>query len=363
MNIQRQTHTSPLIPLGWTSYFQQQMDSIAGPGLIPARVTGVNKNSFRTSNGRQQWLATPAGKLSHDSGAGYPVTGDWVLMKEAVITRVLERKNALTRGASGTRGRQDSGPLKAQVIAANIDTVFIVSGLDRDFNPRRIERYLTLIYNCGLNPVIVLTKADLHPDPGRFAQEVEPLAFGVPIHLVSASDDASLEALVPYLEPGRTTTVVGSSGAGKSTLINRLHGDHVQATCSVSAHVGKGQHTTTSRDLIVMPQGGMVIDNPGIREIGFWETENGMTSAFPDIETLAQACRFADCHHSHEPGCQVLMAVKTGQLPQDRLENYRKMKRELAYLALRQDKSADRVEKERWKGVAMKIKAMKCGKP
>jgi ribosome biogenesis GTPase len=359
MNTQKQPHTNALSPLGWTPYFQQQMDALAAPGLFPARVIGVSKNRFRTSNGRQQGLATAAGKLCHDTGALYPVTGDWVLMKEAVITRVLERKNTLSRGASGARSRQDAQPRKAQVIAANIDTVFIVSGLDRDFNPRRIERYLTLIYNCGLNPVIVLTKADLHPDPGRFVGDVEPLAFGVPIHLVSAREDNSLAALTPYLAPGQTTTMVGSSGAGKSTLVNRFCGSQVQETCAISAQVGKGRHTTTTRDLIVLPQGGMVIDNPGIREIGFWETENGMASAFPEIETLGKGCRFVDCSHTHEPGCQVLRAVEQGDLSRDRLENYRKMKQELTYLAQRQDKSADRVEKERWKGVALKIKALK----
>jgi ribosome biogenesis GTPase len=199
----------------------------------------------------------------------YPVTGDWVLMTDAVISRVLARKNALSRGASGTRNKQDAQPQKEQVIAANLDTVFIVCGLDRDFNLRRIERYLTLVYNCGLNPVIILTKADLHQDPERFVGEVEAVAFGVPIHLVSASDDTGLSSLEPYLSPGRTTTMVGSSGAGKSTLVNRLYGENVQLTGSISAHVGKGRHTTTSRDLIMMPQGGMVIDNPGIREIAF----------------------------------------------------------------------------------------------
>ncbi len=362
MNTQKQSTAHPLNQLGWTPYFQQQMDASGRPGLIPARITGVSKNKFRTSNGMQHWLATPAGKLCHDSNALFPVTGDWVLMKDSVITTVLERKNALSRGACGTRSRQDALPRKAQVIAANIDTVFIVSGLDRDFNPRRIERYLTLIYNCGLNPAIILTKADLHTDPGRFAQEVEPLAFGVPIHLVSASDDDSLVPLLPYLEPAQTLTMIGSSGAGKSTLLNRLYGSDVQHTRAVSDHVGKGRHTTTSRDLIVLPQGGMVIDNPGIREIGFWDTQNGMTSAFPDIEALAVDCRFSDCSHTHEPGCRVVEAVEQEVLAEDRLENFRKMKRELSYLALRQDKSADRVEKERWKGVAIRIKAMKKGR-
>ena len=265
----------------------------------------MRKNSFRTSNGKSERLATLAGRLKHDPDGMYPVTGDWVLMTDTVISRVLARKNALSRGASGTRNKQDAQPQREQVIAANLDAVFIVSGLDRDFNLRRIERYLTLVYNCGLNPVIILTKADLHRDPAHFVGEVEAIALGVPVHPVSAWDDSCLTALEPYLSPGRTTTMVGSSGAGKSTLVNRLYGKTVQLTGSISTHVGKGRHTTTSRDLIMMPQGGMVIDNPGIREIAFWEVDKGIETAFPEIEKLGLGCRFANCSHTHEPGCRV----------------------------------------------------------
>jgi ribosome biogenesis GTPase / thiamine phosphate phosphatase len=363
MSIEHDTNTNDTIhhlsQMGWTSHFQTQQEHFANDAVIPARVVGVSKNSFRTSDGNSEWLATLAGRLKHDANGLYPVTGDWVLMTDAVISKVLVRKNALSRGASGTHNKQNEQPQKEQVIAANLDTVFIVSGLDRDFNLRRIERYLTLVYNCSLTPAIILTKADLHQDPEHFVSKVEAVAFGVPIHLVSASDDTGLIALEAYLSPGRTATMVGSSGAGKSTLVNRLYGKTIQRTGSISTHVGKGKHTTTSRDLIVMPQGGMVIDNPGIREIAFWEVDHGIEAAFPEIEKRGLECRFTNCSHNHEPGCRVLEAVEDGEISRDRLENYRKMKRELAYLAHRQHKSADRVEKERWKEVALKIKAMK----
>ena len=363
MNIKQDTNKNDTIhhlsQMGWTSHFQAQMEQFSNGGFIPARVVGVRKNSFRTSNGKSEWLATLAGRLKYDADGIYPVTGDWVLMTDAVISRVLVRKNALSRGASGSHNKQDAQPQKEQVIAANLDTVFIVTGLDQDFNLRRIERYLTLVYNCGLNPVIILTKADLYQDPEHFVSDLEAVAFGVSIHLVSASDDTGLASLEPYLSPGRTITMVGSSGAGKSTLVNRLYGKTVQLTASISAHVGKGKHTTTSRDLIMMPQGGMVIDNPGIREIAFWEVDRGIEAAFPEIEKLGLGCRFADCSHTHEPGCRVLWAVDEGEISRDRLENYRKMKRELEYLSHRQHKSAERVEKERWKEVALKIKVMK----
>ncbi len=348
-----------LSKMGWTSHFQTQMDDLSINGLIPARVVGVSKNRFRTSNGKSEWLATLAGRLRHDADSLYPVTGDWVLLTDTVISRVLVRKNALSRGASGAHNKPEAQPQKEQVIAANLNTVCIVSGLDRDFNLRRIERYLTLVYNCGLNPVIILTKADLHPNPEHFVSEVEGIAPSVPIHLVSARDNAGLTGLEPYLSFGRTTTMVGSSGSGKSTLINRLYGRPIQLTGAVSTHVGKGKHTTTSRDLIMMPQEGMVIDNPGIREIAFWEVDDGIKTAFPEIERFALGCRFADCSHTREPGCRVLEAVDQGVISRDRLENYRKMKRELEYLSLRQSKTAGRVEKERWKEVALKIKAMK----
>jgi ribosome biogenesis GTPase len=348
-----------LLRLGWTSHFQTQLEHHSADGSIPARVVGANKNCFRTNNGKSEWLATLAGRLKHDADGIYPVTGDWVLMTDAVISRVLVRKNALSRGASGTHNKMNARPQRGQVIAANLDTVFIVTGLDRDFNLRRIERYLTLVYNCGLNPVIILTKADLHQNPEYFVNEAEAVAFDVPIHLISASDDTGISSLEPYLSRGRTTTMVGSSGAGKSTLVNRLYGKSVQFVGSTSTHGGKGKHTTTSRDLIVMPQGGMVIDNPGIREIAFWEVDEGIDAAFPEIEKFGLGCRFTSCSHTHEPGCRVLEAVSEGEISGDRLENYRKMKRELEYLSHRRHKSADRVEKERWKTVALKIKEMK----
>jgi ribosome biogenesis GTPase len=354
------SHAHPqLLRMGWTSHFQGQMEKHCNPELIPARVVGVRKNTFWVCNGESEWLATAAGRFRYHPDCIYPVTGDWVLVKDTVISEVLARKNTLSRGAAGTHHNKDAQPLRDQVLAANLDTVFIVCGLDRDYTIRRIERYLTLVYNCALNPVIILTKADLHRDPERFADEVEHIAFEVPVHLVSALDGKGLLPLEAYLSPGRTTAMVGSSGAGKSTLVNRLYGDAIQATGSIRTRVEKGKHTTTNRDLIRMPRGGMVIDNPGIREIAFWDIDGGIENAFPEIEHLAGECRFSNCSHSHEPGCSVLRAVADGEISRGRLESYRKMKRELSYLSGCRNKSAERVEKERWKAVALKIKAQK----
>ncbi|MBU4130632.1 MAG: ribosome small subunit-dependent GTPase A [Proteobacteria bacterium] len=348
----------PLLKMGWDSHFQTHLDNICNEKIFPARVVGVRKNGFLISRGNSERLATVAGKLYHQKEHLFPVTGDWVLVNDNVISAVLPRKNTLSRGAAGTHGKQGPGPGKEQIIAANLDIVFIVCGLDQDFNIRRLERYLTLIYNCGLTPSIILTKADLHKNPEHYVYEVETVAVGVPVHCISAKDSIGLAALEPYLSQGRTIAMVGSSGSGKSTLVNRLSGKTMQATNLISENVGKGKHTTTSRSLIMMPQGGMVIDNPGIREIGFWDDGGGLNVAFPEIENLAKSCRFHDCSHTHEPGCQVLHGLITGAIRKHRLDSYQKMKRELAYLSDRQTKSAGRVEKQRWKAVSLKIKAI-----
>ena len=302
---------SKLSAMGWNDFFQAHVNSSG----IPARVIAVNKGLFQISDGDKCLQATLSGKVRYNTSLSnelYPVTGDWVLAHDTVITQVLPRRNALSRGAAGSRGRNNSTATGEQIIAANLDTVCIVCGLDRDYNIRRIERYLTLIYNCGLTPVIVLTKADLHDAPENCSTEIEQIAFGVPVHLVSAEDSTGLLELEQYLGQGKTVTMIGSSGAGKSTLLNRLYGRCIQTTGSVSQTVGKGKHTTTGRDLIFMPQGGMLIDNPGIREIAFYENDGGMGSTFADIEYLAQECRFSDCSHISEHGCNVLRAVENG---------------------------------------------------
>ena len=344
----------PLVQLGWSPFFEQQLNTL-DCATVPARIVGVRKNSFLASQGEEERLVKVAGSLA--AGDRYPAVGDWVLLKDSLIVAILARQNTLARKAVGG-GERRQGPLQEQVIAANLDRVFIVCGLDRDFNLRRIERYLTVIYNCAITPEIVLTKGDLHPDPAGCLAEVEAIAFGVPVHLVAADDEAGIVLLGVTMATG-TSALIGSSGAGKSTLINRLCGLEVRATGAVGQRLGKGRHTTTSRDLIVLPSGGMLIDNPGIREIGLGGSSSEALSAFPEIGGLAVSCRFPDCSHSHEPGCQVMAAVADGRLDASRLQSYRKLMEELDYVTQRETKSAARVERERWKGVAQKIKEIK----
>lgn len=356
-----ETHkqNSHLLKLGWSSFFEGQLTN-SEPETSPARVIGVRKNSFLVSDGKKQQLVTMAGSLINDREVPYPAVGDWVLLRDTVICQVLERQNILVRKVSGRRDRKTPEPSdQEQVIAVNLEAVFIVCGLDRDFNLRRLERYLTMVYNCGLTPEIILTKADLHQNPHSYVIEVETVAFGVPIHLVSAEDEMAITQLQTTCSEGTTTAIVGSSGAGKSTLINRLYGEEIRTTGAVGDRVGKGKHTTTTRDLILLPSGGMLIDNPGIREIALHGGSEEAATAFPEIEEYAKGCKFQDCSHTHEPGCQVLHAVSSGKLARERLQSYHKIKSELTYVTERQRKSSERIEKERWKGVSQLQKEIK----
>jgi ribosome biogenesis GTPase len=352
------TYSETLRQLGWDDHFERlAMDPANDTGRV-ARVLSAQREQFLVTDGNTELLCTPSGKLRHHRQRDYPVTGDWVLVDENVIRSVIPRKNTLCRGEPGSRGKQAGAARGEQPIAANIDTVLIVCGLDRDYNLRRIERFLALVYNCGMTPVVVLTKADLHEFPEPFRHEVEGVAFGVPVVLTSTEDAGTTDGLRDYLGTGQTAAMIGSSGAGKSSLANMLLGSEVQATSAVSASVGKGRHTTTSRELIAMPGGGLLMDNPGIREIAFARGGDGLEATFSDILELARSCRFADCSHLSEPGCAVREAVASGELSQTRLDNYHKMQREMEYVQARSEKSADSVEKERWRDVAMEIKRM-----
>lgn len=343
-----------LAELGWSPFFQLQYEK-AAIDSIPARVVGVHRHFFSVMRGNETFLVSLAGRLHNRGIETYPVVGDWVLVKEQVITKILTRKNLLSRKESG-REQAVGGE---QGIAANLDFAFIVCGLDRDFNPARVERYLMLTYNCGIEPIILLSKSDLQQNPEQFACEIEAIAPGVPVILLSLNDSDAVARVAMLLHPHRTAALVGSSGAGKSTLINHLAGKNIRKTGAVGERVGKGRHTTTSRDLLLLPGGGMVIDNPGIREIGLIRQESDSMSAFPDIEALAGQCRFNNCTHTCEPGCRVLEAVTSGEVSSRRMNNYIKLNNELDYIRERQNKSAARVEKERWQHISEKAKNLK----
>ena len=337
--------------LGWNDFFAGGFAPHAGRGLLPGRVASVSRHLYRVYTEQDELLAEVSERMRHESSRrDLPAVGDWVAVsprgeeKRATICAVLPRKSQFSRRAAGT------GDVE-QVLAANIDILFIVSGLDHDHNPRRIERYLTLAGESGASPVIVLNKSDLCSDLEQKVREVRAVAGAVPVHVISCTASQGLEQLTAYLGVGVTAALLGSSGVGKSTLVNRILGEEAQRVREVRAGDSRGRHTTTSRELKVIPSGGMLIDNPGMRELRLGTAEEGLGSAFADIDSLAAGCRFSDCRHREEPGCAVRLALEEGALERGRFESYLKLQREIAYQVRKENLEEYRLEKERWKKI------------
>ncbi len=348
--------------LGWNSFFQQHLQDTNIPGSVPARVSSESKGSFQVYSQYGELSARISGKMRHRTEAEeeYPTVGDWVVVKplldeqKGIIHAVLPRKSKFSRKAAGERTEE-------QIVSANVDTVFIVSGLDggRNFNLRRIERYLTLAWSSGATPVIVLNKVDLCPDVETYTRTVENIAPGISVCPVSARTRIGLDALRSYLTKGNTAVFLGSSGVGKSALINSLLGIEKQETGEVRQDDRLGRHTTTRRELILLPGGGIVIDTPGMREIQMWAGDEDLQGAFHDIEMLAKGCRFSDCSHNVESGCAVRAAIDQGDLSPARLESYLKIQKELIYLASREEDSTRVYEKMKFKKIAQWSKELK----
>lgn len=333
--------------LGWTARFAEAFAAVAAPGLEPARVSLEHTHIYRVLTPAGERLARVAGRLRYGATerADFPAVGDWVALEtpaaggDARIRAVLPRSSRFSRRAAGN-------PTEEQVVAANVDVVFLVSGLDGDFNLRRIERYLVTAWESGATPVILLNKSDLVDDADAFANQVAALAQGVPVHAISATRLASIDRVRDYLGHGRTAALLGSSGVGKSSIANALLGEARLRTHDVRASDSRGRHTTTGRQLVLIPGGGILIDTPGMRELQLWETGEAAAGAFADVDALAEECRFRDCRHATEPGCAVLAAVAAGMLPAARLDSFRKLQDEQAHQARQQDERG-RIETRR----------------
>lgn len=337
-----------LLDLGFGPFFERQLQTSTPLGAIPARVVAQHRGAYEVWSASGAGPARLAGRLRlQPEETGLPGVGDWVVLDDApapdraaVIERVLARRTVFTRGAAGRRAA-------AQVIAANVDLVFAVCGLDTDFNLRRIERYVARIWASGAQPAVILNKCDVCDQAAGRLAEVAGRVAGVPIHLTSALRSEGVGAVRERIGRGVSVAFVGSSGAGKSTLINALLGEERMPTGEVGARDGRGRHVTTCRQLVLLPGGGLVLDTPGMRELQLAD-EEGLDALFGDIAALAARCRFRDCRHDTEPGCAVRAAVESGKLAADRLEHYRQLGREAEAFERRHDERVRRQYEREW---------------
>ena len=335
--------------LGWNARFAEAYAPFAADNRQPARVVLEHTHIYRVATAEREFLARVSGRLRHQAGSrpDYPAVGDWIVVEpvddgDARIHAVLPRFSRFSRRAAGDATEE-------QIVATNIDVVFLVGGLDGDFNPRRLERYLVVAWESGATPVIVLNKADLVEDPARHVAEVQASAPGVTVHAVSAKHPETLDALRAHLGRGRTAALLGSSGVGKSTIVNCLVGHDLLRTRDVRISDSRGRHATTARQLVVLDDAGILIDTPGMRELQLWDAGEALGDAFADVTELAANCRFRDCRHVSEPGCAVRAAVALGELSGVRFESFGKLSAERAHQQRQLDDRAMLEEKRRIK--------------
>jgi ribosome biogenesis GTPase len=343
-------NVADLTTFGWSEFFEGKFKSYEDMGYTCGRVTLEHRNLFRVYTQNGEVLAEISGKLWHEatSRRDLPAVGDWVAIRarpeggRVMIHAVLPRRTSFARKIAGSRTEE-------QIVGANVDTVFLFTSLNHDFSLRRIERYLIIAWESGANPVIILSKSDLCDRVADSINEIQSVARGVPIHAISAVTGSGLQDIAQYFKRGETVALLGSSGVGKSTLINHLAGVDRLKVQTVREHDDRGRHTTTHRELVLLPAGGLVLDTPGMRELQLWDGDESLQLVFDDIEALAERCYFTDCQHQDEPRCVVREALVAGTIDAARYQSYEKLQKELKYQARRRDKLSEIVEKKKWK--------------
>ena len=344
---------------GWSDLLAAAFAPHARAGHTPGRVVLQQRDGYLVVTNEGELRAKAAGRLLHEARElGHPAVGDWVALSQnpqertATIHAILPRSTAFVRRAAhSTRG--------LQIIAANIDVAFIVTSMNADLNARRIQRYLAAAWQSGARPVVVLTKSDLSDDPQAQTAEIAALETGCPVLAVSVREGVGLDVLLAQVGPGETCVLIGSSGVGKSTLVNAFLSEDRMATQAIREADDQGRHTTSHRELILLPGGGMIVDTPGIREVGLIDAEEGVSAVFDDIERLPQDCKFSDCGHDNEPGCAVRAALESGALDPDRWAHFQKLKLELAAADEKADRAAKDVERRRLAGLQKRYRATK----
>lgn len=328
---------SQLAMLGWDSYFDEKFSEVARPDAVPARVLADYGADYLVHDSTEMRRAA----ARHAD----PAVGDWVALTDGAIRDVLERRTVFSRRAAGNETRE-------QILAANVDVAFVVAAAT-DVNVRRIERYLAVAWQSGATPVVVLTKADITESPDAMRNELQSVAKGTPVIVTSAITGEGVDEIVGQLVPAKTGVLLGPSGAGKSTLINRICGTELMRTREIHRSSGEGRHMTSHRQLVQLPQGGMIIDTPGLREAQLWEGEDALANVFEDIEELAWRCRFTDCQHESEPGCAIKAALADESLDAGRFQSYRKLQRELRAIARKSDARLRADERRKWKQISV----------
>lgn len=341
----------------WISKWEESLSNEKLTNCIPGRVLLEHKHMYRVITESGEWLATCSGAFQHAATErrDFPAVGDWVAIEKmpgeekGIIHSVLPRTSLFSRKVAGTTTAE-------QIVAVNVDVALLVTSLNQDFNVRRLERYLLAAYDSGSSPVIVLTKKDVCEDPLPYIEEAASIAYGVPIYAVSSVTGEGIDELQKLLTGGKTAALLGSSGVGKSSLTNALSGIEVMAVHDIREDDAKGRHTTTHRELIKLPLGGLMIDTPGMREFQLWDNSDSLDVSFKDVDEIADRCRFRDCEHGNEPGCAVQEALADGTLAEDRYNSYLKLKKELAFIERKADAAAQRAERNKWKQLTKEAK-------